>query len=43
MYIKTVKTRRGTFYIVCTENGAEFKHFYRKDRAEAWLRNEIYA
>lgn len=43
MHIKTKTTRRGTFYIVCTVSGAEIMHFSRKDRAEAWMRNETYA
>jgi hypothetical protein len=44
LYIEERKTRSGrTAYIICTASGAEFKHFWRKDRAEAWLRNEIYA
>jgi len=43
MYIKPVKARGKTFYIVCTESGAEVMLFYTKARAEAWLRNEIYA
>ena len=43
MHIKTKTTRRGTFYIVCTATGAEWMVFSRLDRAEAWMRNEIYA
>lgn len=43
MHIKTVKARGRAFFIVCTASGAEFMHFSRMDRAEAWLRNGIYA
>ena len=44
MYLKAKKTRSGkTAYIIYTESGCEFMHFWRKDRAEAWLRGEIYA
>ena len=43
MFIKTKNTHGKTFYVVCTEGGAEYLVFSRKDRAEAWIRNEIYA
>lgn len=43
MTISTRKTRRGTFYIVLTAGGAEIMCFSSKSRAEAWIRNEIFA
>jgi hypothetical protein len=43
MYIKSKSVRGKTFYIVYTEGGYEYLVFSRRERAEAWLRNEIYA